>query len=265
MDKNSDEFREFLAKLRYFDDRFMQACFKDDANAAKLILRVTAGLDIKEFKSLTFQDRFENLKGHSIIADIHAVANDGKEAIIEIQRGDKGADLRRARYIGSLLDAQLLPASEDYVNIPDNYVIFITEHDVYKNGQGLYKIDSYIDKDGKLEPAGDGRHIIYVNGEYEGDDEVGKLVHDLLCPEPDNMYFEELAKPARYLKKTEEGMSELTGVWEEVYRKGEIKGLKKAAINMLRTDKYSVEDIANITSLPIADIEKIKSEIFSHS
>ncbi len=51
---------------------------------------------------------------------------------------------------------------------------------------------------------GDGSHIIYVNGKYRGNDEVGKLMHDFSCTNPDDMNYETLAKRARYFKQDEE-------------------------------------------------------------
>ena len=38
-------------------------------------------------------------------------------------------------------------------------------------------------------------HILYVNGKYRGDGEVGKLMHDFSCTDPDDMNYERLAHP----------------------------------------------------------------------
>ena len=43
-------------------------------------------------------------------------------------------------------------------------------------------------------PFGDGQEIIYVNGEYKGDDPIGRLVHDMWCKNADDMYYPELAE-----------------------------------------------------------------------
>lgn len=54
-------------------------------------------------------------------------------------------------------------------------------------------------------PFGDGQEIIYVNGEYKGDDPIGRLVHDMWCKNADDMYYPELAEKVRYYKSTEKG------------------------------------------------------------
>ena len=78
------------------------------------------------------QEVLKNLRGRSAILDVHAIDTDDKEMNIEIQRNDKGADAKRARHNSSLLDAHILKPGEETENIPDSYVIFITENDVMK-------------------------------------------------------------------------------------------------------------------------------------
>ena len=52
---------------------------------------------------------------------------------MEIQRSDAGAGVKRARYNSSMLDAHILQSGDDTKDIPDSYVIFITENDVMKS------------------------------------------------------------------------------------------------------------------------------------
>jgi len=35
----------------------------------------------------------------------------------------------------------------------------------------------------------DGAHILYVNGKYRGESEIGKLMHDFSCTNADDMNF----------------------------------------------------------------------------
>ena len=53
----------------------------------------------------------------------------------------------------------------------------------------------------------DSSYIIYVNGKYRGNDEIGKLMHDFSCTNPDDMNYEALAKKARYYKRDEKGVA----------------------------------------------------------
>ncbi len=40
-----------------------------------------------------------------------------------------------------------------------------------------------------------------MNGSYQGDDELGKLLHDFGCKESKDMYYPELAKGVRHFKE----------------------------------------------------------------
>lgn len=74
----------------------------------------------------------------------HAIDSTNKEFDVEIQREDAGAGAKRARHNSSLLDAHILKSGDDTENIPDSYVIFITENDVMKGNQPTYPVERYV-------------------------------------------------------------------------------------------------------------------------
>ena len=43
-------------------------------------------------------------------------------------------------------------------------------------------------------PFDDGEHILCVNGQYRGDSDIGKLMHDFCCTDADDMNFELMAE-----------------------------------------------------------------------
>ena len=115
----------------------------------------------------------KNLQGRSAILDVHAIDSARKEFDVEIQRSDAGAGAKRARHNSSLLDAHLLKPGDDTEDIPESYVIFITENDVMGKNQAIYHIQRYVETSEGKELFGDGSHIMYVNGKYRGNDEIG--------------------------------------------------------------------------------------------
>ena len=48
-------------------------------------------------------------------------------------------------------------------------------------------------------------HIAHTNGNYKGDDTIGKLMHEFGCKELRNMYFSKLAKGERHFEEEEGG------------------------------------------------------------
>ena len=69
------------------------------------------------------------------------VDDDNQQYDIEVQRQDKGATPKRARYHSSAMDVDVLKEKQQFEQLPNTYVIFITENDFFGKGQALYPID----------------------------------------------------------------------------------------------------------------------------
>ena len=140
-------------------------------------------------------------------------------------------------------------------------MVFITEHDVIGKGKPLYHIGRYIfDTHERFE---DGSHILYVNGAYRDETAVGKLMHDFSCTDPADMYYEELAERVRFFKESKEGISIMCKVMEDMrnesLKEGIREGMKAAALRMLDAGKYALEEIAEISGLPLDDVKKLRA------
>ena len=103
----------------------------------------------------------KNLQGRSVRLDILAVDQQNRVYNIEIQRNDKGAGVKRARYNSSLIDANVTEPGDQYQKLNETYVIFITENDVLGENLPIYHVDRIIRETGKM--FNDESHIIYVN------------------------------------------------------------------------------------------------------
>ena len=258
-----------LKQLRYMDDTFMTVCLADNFEAVELILRIILEQKDITVRSVRTQELMKNLQGRSAILDVHAVDSTGRKFDVEIQRSDAGAGAKRARHNSSLMDAHILKPGADTEEIPDSYVIFITENDVMNGDQAVYPVDRYVKIGRKKVLFGDGSHILYVNGKYRGDDEIGKLIHDLSCTDPDDMNYEALADRARYYKKNEKGVAAMCKIMEdmrneaarEAAREAEQKKAKKMAIRMIKAGKMSLDDISDYTELSLEELKKLEAEI----
>ena len=261
---------ERLASLRYIDDDFMTVCLADNYEGVELVLRIILGQDDIKIKSVRTQEPMKNLQGRSAILDVHAVDSTSKEFDIEIQRQDSGAGAKRARHNSSLLDAHILKPGDDTENIPDSYVIFITENDVMGKSQAIYHIHRYVETDGGKELFGDGSHIIYVNGSYRGNDEIGKLMHDFSCTSPDDMNYEALAKRARYFKEDEKGVAAMCKIMEdmrkeaakEATKQAELKNSRETAGRLIKKGKMTLDEIAEcVPLLSLDELKEIETDV----
>lgn len=214
-ERNRQEDLQRLRGFRPMDDDFMRCIFKDDIPLAQHVLRILTGKDDLEIVSIETQADMKRLVGaRSLCLDAYGKDSTGKRYDLEIQRADKGAGAHRARYHSSVMDVENLNASEDFDLLPDTYTIFITENDMYGKGIPFYPIERI--NLGTGEQFGDGEHILYVNGAYEGDDEIGILMHDFRCSNPDDMLDDKMAAKTRYFKETEEGVEYMCKAIEDM-------------------------------------------------
>ena len=252
------KYQEMLQRIRVFrllDDDFMTKCFEENIEATELVLRIVLNKpDIKVVKVQT-QYSMKNIKGRSLRLDIYATDSEDKKYNIEIQRADKGAGAKRARYNSSLIDSNILPAGFEVENLAETFVIFITENDVIGKNKPIYHIDRYIKE--TEEYFNDGSHIIYVNASYKDDTELGKLMHDFSVVEPEDMNFKVLANATGYYKKDKEGIQAMCKAMEDMITDDR----KEAAIRMLESGKLTNEDIAKFSSLPLDVVEELANSL----
>jgi hypothetical protein len=221
--QNQDRINKLIDGLTLFDDDLMSRVFDKNIEATELLLRIILERKIKVI-SVNGQEEMKNaaVGGRNITLDVHALDENGEKMDIEVQGNSEGAHIRRARYHSSVLDSRMLKEGQEFKEIKDSYVIFIYKHDKFQEGLPLYHIDRYVRETGKL--FEDGSHIIYVNGNYKGDDEIGHLMQDFHQTDPDNMHYKELSQGVRHFKEVEEGrdtMCEAVQEYAKEYAKTE--------------------------------------------
>lgn len=261
---------EYLAEIERFrlmDDDFMSKCLENAPECIELMLRIILGKkDLKVIKSQT-EYPIKSLQGRGVRFDVFARDSKGREYDIEIQRADRGAEPRRARYNSALMDANALKSGEDVGALRDTYVIFITENDVMKRGRDVYSYLRIEENNG--DRLNDGTHIIYVNGATRSATEIGRLVHDLLCPDAAKMYFEVLRQRVSQFKNSEEGRYAMCKAMERIAERnraeGEARGKRETMLatakRMLKSGMLALKDIAKFSGLPLAEVKKLQASM----
>ena len=257
--------QEDLQRIRGFrmiDDDFMNVVFDDNVEGTELLLRIILDNPTINVNSVKTQRVVKNLLGRDVWLDIDANDDTGKEYNIEIQRADRGAERKRARYHSSIMDAHLLKAGDDFSKLPESYVIFITENDVMKGGLPIYFIERVITNTG--EPFNDGEHIVYVNGEDKNSStELGRLMHDFYCTDADDMHFKQLADRVRYFKENEEGVKRMCATLEkmrdETAKKAVDQTRVQIAVNLLKEGNLSIDQIARCSMLAVDRVKELAS------
>ena len=257
-EQKHEEMLRRIKNFRLLDDDFMTKCFEDNIEATELVLRII--LDKPKIKVTKIQTQYsmKNIKGRSLRLDIYATDCNGQKYNIEIQRADKGAGARRARYNSSLIDSNILPAGFEVEELAETFVIFITENDVIGGNRPIYHIDRYIKETNEY--FNDGAHIIYVNASYKDDTELGKLMHDFSVTEPDDMNFKVLAQAANHYKKDKEGVQAMCKAMEDMITDFITDEKKMAAFRMLKGRKLTYEEIAEYLELPLDVVKDLAKE-----
>ena len=220
----NSEIKQVISSLCMMNNRFM---LDDNKKAAQVFLRVILGDDKIKVRNVRIQSFIQNIYGHSSQLDILAQDSKGRYFNVEVQRSDEGAPARRARFYSSILDTHFLQPGKLYEELPDTYVIFITENDVLHDNLPLYNIRRRIDENAKC--FEDGSHIIYVNSQRRDNTALGKLMQDLYCTEPKNLHYHEFAERMEFLKYSKEGEEKMTDVIEE-YAARKAEALAKEAV-----------------------------------
>lgn len=219
--RNQTRIDKLIDELTLFDDDLMSRVFDHNIEATGLLLRIILGRKIKVI-SVNGQEEMKSaaVGGRNITLDVYALDENGEEMNIEVQGNSEGAHIKRARYHSSILDSGMLKEGQEFKELKDSYVIFIYRHDKFKKGLPVYHIDRYVRETTEL--FEDGSHILYVNGNYKGDDEIGYLMQDFHQTDPENMHYKELSQGVRHFKEAEEGrdtMCEAVQEYAEEYAK----------------------------------------------
>ena len=222
-----------IREFRLIDDDFMAAVFEDHA-CAEFLLQIILKRNDLVVREVHGQYNIKNLQGRSVRLDILAVDQDNRAYNIEVQRSDRGASEKRARYNSSLLDANLTESGSSYDALNETYVIFITEND-------------------------DRAHIIYVNSQIKDETALGKLMHDFFCTDSSKMYYPILANRVQYFKQDAKGVATMCRAMEKMRDETAHETSIKNAMTMLE-DGLPYEKVAKYAGLSIEEVKELDAK-----
>lgn len=260
---NRDEILEIVMGYRPIDDNFMNLIFKNNKPLVEYVLRII--LDKDDLIVETSETQFDlNIAGsHGLMLDVFAKDTSGKSYNIEVQRADKGALPQRARYHASAIDVTELAKGSEYEDLPDTYVIFITEKDVLRGNKATYTIERTIKE--LDEPFVDGTHIVYVNAAYQDiSTAIGKLIHDFVCKNASDMLCDPMAEITKHFKETTEGVNIMCKAVEDYGKKERMDERRQTTIEFIKKfiKKGSpFTEIADDFGVSVDEVQKIAASM----
>ena len=260
LESRYEKYKGIIKNFTLMSDIFMRNVFKKRECLEYVLQVIMEKQDLHVIDQILQKD-YKNLQGRSAVMDCVARDSAGKQFDVEIQQDNEGASPKRARYHSGLMDMNTLNPGQDFEELPESYVIFITRDDILGYGLPIYHIDRQIKE---LEEAfQDEAHIIYVNSRKQDDTELGRLMHDLHCKKADEMHSPILAKRVYELKETQKGVELMCHEMEKIYsegmesgeKRGELKA-KKETILSLAEMGIPVDKIAKAVNLNEKDVQK---------
>ena len=260
---------QIVDDMDLFDDDLMAMVFDGNNLATGLLLKIILKRDDITVISVVGQREFQNpvVGGHDIRLDILAKDSMGKYYNIEVRKGAEGAHVRRARFNSSMMDSRMLKAGQEFSELRDSYMIFITHTDIFGYGIPIYTVNRYFEEIDI--PFNDGSHIVYVNGSYKGEDAIGKLMHDFRCKDSRDMYYSELVKGMKNFKEEEGGrkiMCEAVEKYAESYaekyaEKVRLNSLLDSIKKMMTNLKIEAEQAMNVLEINDSDREILQKRL----
>ena len=255
-----ERYKGIIKNFTLMSDIFMRNVFKQRECLEYVLQVIMEKQDLKVIDQIIQKD-YKNLQGRSAIMDCVARDSEGKQFDVEIQQDNEGASPKRARYHSGLMDMNTLNPGQDFDELPESYVIFITRDDILGYDFPIYHIDRHIkEADDSFQ---DEAHIIYVNSRKQEDTELGRLMHDLHCKNADEMHSPVLAKRVHELKDTQKGVELMCHEMEKIYSEGmesgekcgELKAKKETALSLAEMG-LPVEKIAKAVNHNVKDVQK---------
>lgn len=184
------------------------------------------------------------------------------------------------------MDSDYIKEGDTFEDLPVIYVIFFTENDIFKEGRATYKVEPFLTHNKKR--LNMDVHIIFVNGQYKGTNEIGKLIFDMWQTDPKKIHSKTLSERAKFIKNlsTEEGkamagqvLKKYQAIWfneglaegladkEECVKQGMEQGIQQGtqqtSIFIEKTmlkKQMSLDTISECTGVPFEELQALQSE-----
>ena len=249
---------EKIKNLTMMSDILARNVLKDK-ECCEYILRIIMNDSMLTVLDNQVQVDYKNLHGRSAVLDCVAKSGDGRLFNVEIQQEDEGAIPKRARYHLGLMDMNVLNPGEFFDKLPETYIIFVTQDDTLGYRLPIAHVDRIIKENGA--EFGDEAHIIYVDSSKHEDTELGRLMHDFHCKAASDMQDGVLAKRIYELKESEEGVTHMCKVLEEIREEGRMED-KMETDSVSAIIKQKTEEMYSLLELKDFDgAENIADEI----
>lgn len=249
--------KSVVAQFNLMDDTFFSVVMEHN-DAAEYLLTQLMGKPVKIIENKT-QYSIRNAEMHSIVLD--ALVEDEEHNLynVEVQVGDKNNHERRLRYYGTAIDWSYLEKGKDYSELPELYMIFISDFDPFEMNKVQYEIVQYV-KGTEIE-YDNGIHIHYFNTKVDDGTFLAELLQYMKNSDPHNDKFGALSRQVGYHKYRNEEAGTMCKLIDD-YTKEQVElGKLEQAVEFVKN--LLKKNVPIETALECAQIDKTTFEKYS--
>lgn len=180
--------------LTLFTDRIFREVASNKSFVTEL-LRVFLNDEKLEIVDLIPQRDISIYNQRRIALDVYCKLSSGKVVNVEVENdahGEKHDHQRRVRYYAAMIDAKNLSPNQDFSELPDLYMIYLTLRDFIGLKKTIYHVErqmietkSYLDN---------GYHEIYINAEVDDKSSISEVMKMLSTTDYVNNNFKTITK-----------------------------------------------------------------------
>ena len=104
-----------------------------------------------------------------------------------------------------------------------------------------------------------------MNGATRSATDIGKLAHDLQCPDAAEMYFDVLRKRVSEFKDSDEGRYVMCKAMERIAERNKAEGKRETMLatarRLLANGKLVLKEIAECSGLSLAQVKKLQASM----
>ena len=251
---NKAKIREDAMKLNPIDDTLFCKMAENIAFCEEILQIILNDTCLKVLNAVP-QSTAKNLQGRSCILDLKCQLCNGKIVDIEVQRSDNDDHQRRVLYNAALLITNTTNPSNNFKQVPDVIIIFISEFDIFNKGKAKYKINRVIEDDGTI--VYNGMEEIYVNAAVDDKSDIAELMKVFTKSDTYNYSkFPVTSSIKRRFKTTEEGVKEMCEIIERNRAEAAMERLIKSMVSLINKNRITIEEGAEEAELPIDEFKK---------
>ena len=242
---------------------------RNNPDVCKELLEILLEIDIDHIDMKQEEEVQIDYGKKGIRMDVYAVGKT-KAFNLEMQATDTTELPERSRYYLGCCDVDSLPAGAKYKDLKDTYIIFICVPDIFGKGFYKYKFENLCVDNPKIKLNDRAYKYFFIAENYAKiQDERQKAFFKLVIDNQSiNAFADKISKLVDDAKHNTQWRKQFMD-WEieKAYsfdagkKEGEQQKAVEAAINLLKMNKISPEEIAQAQGLPLEKVLELKEQI----